>query len=77
VEVILSGHIIVTKAGTVAKVVDRSTNGRVLYVAYVAFGKPGGNLSPVLASSCRLATAEEIAGSPFAKEFHLPAPEKT
>jgi len=73
---IFSGHIVVTKAGTVAKVVDRSTNGRVLYVTYVAFGKPGGGLSPVLASSCRLATTGEIAGSPFAKEFHLPAPEE-
>lgn len=71
---IFSGHIIVLATGETGKVIDRSTDGRTLYVALVAFGKPGsGALRKVPAETARFATAEEIAGSVFANEFHLPA----
>ena len=73
---IYSDHIVVLDTGEAAKVIDRSPNGKTLYVTLTKFGATSAPLKKVLASTARLATAEEIAGSPFAKEFHLPAPEK-
>ena len=73
---ILSGHVVVLPTGETAKVIDRSPSGGRLYVTRVAFGSSGGALKMWRAEAVRLATAEEIAGSVFAKEFHLPAPEK-
>lgn len=67
---IYSDHVVVLPEG-VAKVVDRSTDGKNLHVTFVAFGRSGLKLHKVLASTARLATAAEIAASPFAKEFHL------
>lgn len=73
---IYSDHVVVLDTGEVAKVIDRSTNGKTLYVTLTKFGATSAPLKKVLASTARLATMEEIASSPFSGEFYLLAPEE-
>jgi hypothetical protein len=72
VSTIYSDHIVVTPGG-IGKVIDRSLNGRTLYVTYA---KVFGPLTKVPASEARLATAEEVTASIYADVFHLAAPDE-